>query len=87
MAKKKEPDKLAQDSSAVISANMSYGKYKALQYEAGKIPIIQKKEEPEHNTICRYCGKGFYTTKKIKVFCSDDCRIAHLKMKARKQKL
>ena len=87
MAKKKEPDKLAQDSSAAISANMSYGKYKALQYEAGKIPIIQKKEEPEHNTICRYCGKGFYTTKKIKVFCSDDCRIAHLKMKARKQKL
>ena len=75
MARKKEPDQLDKDSSAAIAANMSYGKYKALQYEAGYRPEPRKKPEgPAPNCQCKQCGVMFYNPYKHKrVFCSDQC--------------
>ena len=86
--KQKEMDQLSKDSTAALRAGMSYGKWKALQYEAGYRPVIQKKtEEPEANTVCRYCGKGFYARfKHKKVFCSEECNFAHQRMRRREMR-
>jgi hypothetical protein len=53
MARRKEPDQLSKDSTAALRANMSYGKWKALQYEAMGRPVIAPKEPegPEPNTV------------------------------------
>ena len=82
---KKEPDQLSKDSTAALKANMSYGKWKALQWEKEGRPVPQKEaEDPEANTICRYCGKGFVgKTRRVRVFCSDECKYAHQQMKRR----
>lgn len=86
LAKKKEPDNLSKDSTAALRANMSYGKYKALQYEAMGRPVIVRKEPegPAPNKVCKRCGKAFYWgSLHKKVFCSDECRMAWCSMKAR----
>jgi hypothetical protein len=88
MARRKEPDQLSKDSTAALRAIMSYGKWKALQYEAMGRPVIAPKEPegPEPNTVCRYCGKRFYNQyKHHKVFCDDVCRMAHRKMIVRER--
>ena len=89
MARKKEPDQLSKDSTAALRAGMSYGKWKALQWEKAGMPAIRKQQEvdPEANTICRYCGKGFYAKFKHKrVFCSEECRANHSNLKARERR-
>ena len=80
---KKEPDQLSKDSTAALKANMSYGKWKDLQWEKQGRPVAKKEaEDPAANTICRYCGKAFFAkSKHKKVFCSDDCNFAHQRMK------
>ena len=85
MARKREPDQLDKDSTAAWKANMSYGKWKALQWEKAGMPAIRKEEEPVGNTICRYCGKAFTTTSPNKGFCSDECNFAHQGMKRRER--
>ena len=77
MARKKEPDQLSKDSTAALEANMSYGKWKALQWEAMGRPVYVRPEpeQPEPNTVCKCCGNGFYNKfKNNKVYCSEECR-------------
>jgi hypothetical protein len=89
MARRKEPDQLSKDSTAALRANMSYGKWKALQYEAMGRPVIAPKEPegPEPNTVCKFCGKRFYNPfKHYKCFCDDVCRMRYKKTKEREQR-
>lgn len=86
MARRKEPDQLSKDSTAALKANMSYGKWKALQWEAMGRPAVAPKEpeEPEPNTVCKYCGNTFYNPyKNHKCFCDDECRKEYQKQKVR----
>ena len=56
MGRHKKPDHLAVEAANAKKANMSYGKYKALQYEKG---ITGTKPTPqEETTFCLYCGKA-----------------------------
>ena len=71
MAKKKEPDKLAQDAAAALAAGMSYGRWKALQEN----PVPEKKEDglPEGWKLCKRCGKPF-KARKTQVYCEISCQ-------------
>jgi hypothetical protein len=69
-AMSKKPDKLAQDVAKATAANMSYGRWKAMQP-----PVKPVKEEkiPEGWKKCEYCGKLF-KTRGSKRFCEVECR-------------
>ena len=89
MARRKEPDQLSKDSTAALKANMSYGKWKALQWEAMGRPAYVKEapKEPEPNTVCKYCGNRFYNPhKNKKCFCDDVCRIRYQNVKEREKR-
>lgn len=75
MAKKKEPDKLAQDAAAALAAGMSYGKWKAMQGN----PVVIKKPDivPDGWLVCNYCGKAFKPkTKRKQLYCEPICQAA-----------
>ena len=65
-------DNLARNAMLAKQANMSYGKWKAMQ------PVIEKVEKPADPLpkgwkICQNCGKAFKTNKAQK-YCDIDCR-------------
>ena len=73
MAKKNEPDKLAQEVSQAIAAGMSYGKWKAMQPRAEipiKPPVTAFKE-----LTCAFCGSKFVDgcNRRLK-YCGDRCK-------------
>ena len=68
MARKKKPDKLAQDVSKAIAAGMSYGRWKAMQP-----PVTEEKELPKGWKICPQCGKRFRSSQGKK-YCEAYCR-------------
>ena len=71
MAKKRKPDKLAQDAAAALAAGMSYGNWKAMQ------PRVEIEEPPipDNLRICERCGKPFLLkTQKEKRFCEAGCQ-------------
>ena len=72
MAKKKEPDKLAQDAAAALAAGMSYGKWKALQEN----PLPKKKTDgiPDGWKVCKRCGKPFKSKAKNQSYCEYTCQ-------------
>lgn len=71
MARKKKPDKLAQDAAAARAAGMSYGKWKALQSNL----VERKKEIPDGWLVCQYCGKQFKPkTKRPQMYCEVYCQ-------------
>ena len=57
---------------------LSYGQYKALNYDPNA-PRVKREEKPFK--ICPVCGKGVYPPQ-LK-FCSDECRRGHEKAKHR----
>lgn len=67
----KQPDKLSVEVSMAIAANMSYGKWKAMQK-----PDIKPKPQPKGEPcVCKECGKVFIKPKRNnRVYCSDECR-------------
>lgn len=71
MGKRKEIDKLSQDSCDALKAGMSYGQYMAM-----KEPAEVKRPTPTgYYHVCQHCGKEFYEkNRKVKKFCSDRCR-------------
>ena len=73
MARKKEPDKLAQEVSQALAAGMSYGKWKALQ---PVIPPPPKKQPVGLKTqVCAFCGCEFVNSDNIqRKYCGDVCR-------------
>ena len=71
MAKKKKPDKLAQDAAAAKAANMSYGQWKAMQDQP--VEIVER-ELPPGWMVCKQCGKPFKPTSKRKqLYCEAFC--------------
>jgi hypothetical protein len=82
MARKKEPDKLAQDAAAALAAGMSYGKWKAMQEP---VKIEKKAEEiPEGWLICKQCGKPFKPkTYRKQKYCEMSCQQAAQKERDR----
>lgn len=75
MAKKKEPDKLAQDAAAALAAGMSYGKWKAMQ--DNPVAVKKKDETPENWKICPHCGKPFKPRPKTRqIYCELYCQQA-----------
>ena len=77
--KRKQADRLSQESSAALAAGLSYGKYKALQYEAGKrVPApVPKKEEPDprlkYDLVCHACGIAFKSVTRQRKYCCETC--------------
>jgi hypothetical protein len=72
-------DKLSQDAAAALAAGMTYGKWKGLQYEKGKVPVLQNREKeiPDGWLVCQHCGKPFLPKdKRKKKYCDDPCRVA-----------
>ena len=64
-------DRLARNAMLARQANMSYGKWKAMQ---PIVPIAEKKEtSPVKMKVCPWCGKQFEAKGK-KVYCDDFCR-------------
>ena len=72
MAQKREMDNLAKDAAAALAANMSYGKWKAMQGE----PVKTEKSIPEGWCICKRCGKPFKPRKYNgrKIYCDVNCQ-------------
>lgn len=69
---KQYPDKLSQDAAAALAANMSYGRWKAMQnpvkIEPKKIPIgIETKK-------CPWCGVEFFSGDNKTKYCSKRCK-------------
>lgn len=75
MAKKKEPDKLAQDAAAALAAGMSYGRWKAMQ--GTTVPEKKVEENPADWQACPHCGKLFKKKKgSRKIYCEPNCQMA-----------
>ena len=77
--KSKPVDRLSQESSEALDAGLSYGKYKAKQYEtAGRKPTpYTPKEEPDprlkYDRVCRVCGCKFKSMTNHREYCSQRC--------------
>ena len=67
--KKKEMDKLSREVAQALAANMSYGKWKAMQEPVKP----EEKPIPEGWRKCEYCGEIF-KHKNGKRFCDLTCR-------------
>lgn len=69
--KHKEPDRLAQESTAALAAGMSYGKWKAMQN-----PVeIQKPPIPDGWRTCVWCGSPFkIKNNKNQLYCEVYCQ-------------
>lgn len=90
MTKARRPDKLAQDAMAARAAGMTYGKWKALEYEKRQMRIEKEKllladteEEPREpktyekpiRSRIRYCVYcGTVLGARHRRYCGDKCR-------------
>lgn len=87
MAKKNEPDQLAQDAAAALAAGMSYGRWKAAQ------PVVEVKKNLPAIGIptrrCALCGVEFRDDEnKNKKYCTVNCRnkAVYIRRKERENK-
>ena len=77
--KREPPDRLSQDSTAAQAAGVSYGKYKAQQYEAAqRTPAPAPKKVPtdprlKYDLVCHICGRQYKGASKLRKYCSDTC--------------
>lgn len=72
MGKRKEMDKLSQDSCDALKAGMSYGKYMAMK---GSTNATQQTNRKGNYHVCQFCGEKFSVPHKIAVkYCSERCR-------------
>ena len=76
-------DNLAREAMLARQANMTYGKWKAMQK-----PIVQKKKDviPEGWRKCKGCGKAFKPRKANNIFCDIGCRTDYYNEKFRESK-
>ena len=77
-----EMDRLARNAMLARQANMSYGKWKAMQ------PIVEvdKKAIPEGWRVCEHCGKPFKPrTKQKQRYCEFVCQQRAYYWKTRKK--
>ena len=78
----KEIDHLTQDALAASRCGMSYGKFKAVEYDevrSGRrpAPLIAKKIEPGRRTfdlVCKVCGVEFIGGSRLRKYCSPKCK-------------
>lgn len=79
---KEQIDHLTQDALAASRCGMSYGRYKAVEYEqiqSGRrpAPLIEKKLRPGRRTfdlVCQFCGVQFVGGSRLRKYCSDLCK-------------
>ena len=73
---KQYPDNLSRDADMALAANMSYGKWKAMQEP---VKITPKKNLIKIQTdICAYCGCEFTSNdNRNRKYCGDRCRKLH----------
>ena len=77
--KREPPDRLSQESTAALATGLSYGKYKAQQYEAAQrtpAPAPKKVEtDPrlKYDLVCHICGRQYKGANKRRKYCSDTC--------------
>lgn len=65
-------DRLARNAMLAKQANMSYGKWKALQ---PIVPIVREETIPEGYKKCELCGKPFKPYKGLQKYCDGSCRV------------
>ena len=91
---KKGLDQLTQDTLAASRCGMSYGQYKAVEYDEVRTgrraaPLIAKKIEPGRRTfdlICQVCGLKFKAGSRLKKYCCDQCKEKADRMHAKRRK-
>ena len=74
MAKKKEMDNLAKDAAAAKAAGMSYGQWKAMQYNP---VVIKKKDEIQEGwKVCPHCNQPFKPSQQgsKQIYCELTCQ-------------
>jgi ribosomal protein L37E len=72
MGRKRKPDRLSVEASKALAANMSYGKWKALQKPEKPAPPAKPKHLIE--VKCQWCGKTFYQSDhRHRKYC-DECK-------------
>jgi hypothetical protein len=76
-------DRLARNAMLAKQANMSYGKWKAMQ----PIVPIEKKNLPDGRKECPVCGRHFKPQKKQQKYCEPGCRNSAYKPKGREIKI
>ena len=64
-------DRLARNAMLAKQANMSYGKWKAMQ---PIVPVEKKAESQEGWIKCAYCGKAFKPHNPQQKYCEYACR-------------
>lgn len=64
-------DNLAKNAMLAREANMTYGKWKALQYDGQQKP---KTEDQTEACFCLYCKKPFKRKNKRQLYCDDFCK-------------
>lgn len=68
---KKEPDKLAEDAAKARAANMTYGKWKAMQQP---VEPMERKQYGK-KCVCRGCGNTFFLVPGEKrKYCDESCK-------------
>jgi len=85
-----EPDRLAQEAAEALRLGMSYGKYKAKQYEKAKGKTAQpKQEQPDprlkYDLVCKTCGVHFKSITPLRKYCSQECK-NHMELQRAKEK-
>lgn len=91
--KRKPADRLSQESSEALAAGVSYGKYKAQQWEAAKrqpSAPVPKKEEPDprqkYDLVCPVCSIAFKSMTRHRKYCSERCADKRYKELAKQRK-
>ena len=85
MAKKKEPDKLAQDAAAALAAGMSYGKWKAMQ---NPVKIEKPKLDEKEIILCLNCGAQVkQCTNHSRKYCGPYCAREYNRKKKKAQEI
>lgn len=94
-ARKKPMDRLSQESTEALEHGMSYGKYKALQFEAAKGKPTRAQTEPlqefydqrlKYEITCQVCGAVVLARTNKKKYCSETCAKTAFKEMAKARK-
>jgi hypothetical protein len=88
MARKKKMDKLSQDAADALAASMSYGKWKSMQRDSETPGKTAQAKAPisKETLMCKWCCKPFMPkTKRVQLYCSDDCQAAAYRARNREK--
>lgn len=82
-------DNLTLDAIEAEKHGMSYGYWKSQNQSPREAPHLKKQkpktDKKEHT--CPVCGKTFYTTSHVKIYCSMDCQRENKLLRSNEKKL